>query len=100
MLALRRNWVDSEFIVLGPCGDKLKSPPHTCRLTQDFVFQKYPSLLFKDMLKLDLPNCGLKNVDLSPVNAFIHLSRYVRLTAWRAIACCRMNVSVGVALLM
>lgn len=47
------------------------------RLTQDFVFQKYPSLLFKDMLKLDLPNCGLKHVDLSPVSSFHNLSRYV-----------------------
>ena len=47
-----------------------------CRLTQDFVFQKYPSLLFKDMLKLDLPNCGLKHVDLRPVSSFNNLSRY------------------------
>lgn len=45
------------------------------RLTQDFVFQKHPSLPFKDMLKLDLPNCGLKHVDLSPVSAFSNLSR-------------------------
>lgn len=44
------------------------------QLTQDFVFQKHPSLPFKDMLKLDLPNCGLKHVDLSPVSAFSNLS--------------------------
>ena len=47
------------------------------RLTQDFVFQKCPSLPFKDMLKLDLPNCGLKHVDLSPVDSFFNLSRFV-----------------------
>lgn len=40
------------------------------------MFQKYPSLPFKDMLKLDLPNCGLKHVDLSPVHCFSNLARF------------------------
>lgn len=39
------------------------------------MFQKYPSLPFQDMVKLDLPNCGLKQVDLSPVKAFSNLVR-------------------------
>lgn len=28
------------------------------------------------MLKLDLPNCGLKQVDLSPVHCFNNLARF------------------------
>ena len=45
------------------------------RLTQDFIFQKYPNLQCNEVVKLDLPNCGLKHVDLTPVQSFNNLAR-------------------------
>ena len=45
------------------------------RLTQDFIFQKYPSLKFIEIVKLDLPSVGLKHVEMSPVDAFDQLVR-------------------------
>lgn len=48
-----------------------------CRLTQDLICEKHPDLPLSSLNTLDLVQCGLKTVDLSPVEAFDNLARQV-----------------------
>ena len=49
------------------------------RLTQDMVSEKYPDVHFSSLRTLDLLQCGLKSVDLTPVGAFDNLARLASL---------------------
>ena len=48
-------------------------------LTQDLIYERHPDLDVSSLRKLDLPNCGLKHVDLSPIDSFRNLARYLQL---------------------
>ena len=48
-----------------------------CRLTQDVIYYEVsPSLVLSDAQTLDLPNSGVRSVDLSPVDLLQNLARY------------------------
>ena len=46
-----------------------------CRLTQDMIYEQSPSLDLSDARTLDLPNCGVRSVDLSPFDLLHNLAR-------------------------
>ena len=48
-------------------------------LTQDLIYERHPDIDVSSLRKLDLPNCGLKHVDLSPIDSFRNLARYLPL---------------------
>lgn len=47
------------------------------RLSQDLINEKYPDVKFCLLRTLDFLHCNLKTVDLSPVDAFDNLARFV-----------------------
>lgn len=47
------------------------------RLTQDVIFEQFPTKEFSKIKILDFPQSGLKIVDLSPVDVFDNLVRCV-----------------------
>ena len=41
------------------------------------IYEKFQDQCFSQIKTLDFPNCGLKQVDLSPVKNFDNLFRYM-----------------------